>query len=235
VSAQRRNLRADIAAARGLGYDRIVAATLKTLDVHPMYIQSDDLVKHFREAFATPLGYSPPKHHPNCLVDAEVLPDDIRKNRFFLYFHIDSETRTDRKYQILRAHLRYRPRPSGPIPQLLKSLREQGLTIAWVEKLMPKTDNPVFFVEAKLALPSEERPGVRLSPPVSIGGSTLKKCGEEYRADKTVVGKVETFRWSEKGPGKVSVWLNYSHPGKAVASIWDDEEIRCRSLLQQLV
>jgi hypothetical protein len=201
-----------------------------------MYTQTDVLIEHFRKVLTLPLGYSPPKDDPDSLVEAQVLPDDIRKSKLFLNFHVDRDSRGDKRYPILSAHLRYRHRPPGPIPPLLKTLRAAGSTIGWVERAVLSLGDPTFFVEAELEVPSEERPGARIAPPVSVGGSTLKKCGEEYSAGRTVIGQVAAFRWRESGSANVRLWLTYSHqPVEHVAAIWDDEERRCQGLLQQLV
>ncbi len=89
-----------------LGYDRRVTATLKALDVYPMYSQTSASVDRVRKVLAEPLGYTAPEDDPDCLVHGQVLPEDTKTNKLYLTFHLIAKTRR-------RSGARYLPHTSA--------------------------------------------------------------------------------------------------------------------------
>ncbi len=125
------------------------------------------------------------------------------------------------------------------MPTVLKTLRAHGRHFGWVEQFAQTLDKAgglvIFWVQAELELPNAEKPATQINPHITVSGSTLRKCGEEYRGEGVEIGQVEAYRWRDRGEGIGQIWLDYSHAiERPVESIFEDEERRCRSLLQQL-
>jgi hypothetical protein len=199
-----------------------------------MYVQTEAALKSFREHLAEPLAYTPPEDDSNCIVAAQVLPSDVRKRKFYLYFHADKDSNTKRSERLISAHLRYRERPSGRIPSDMNALKERGLTSEWAEQKLREMKPLLVLVEAELTLPSRERQP-SLKPPIRVGSTALKSCGEEYRAEKTAINELTKYRWSETRDGTITIWLAYSRTSvESVNGCWHDEEKRCREYLQLL-
>jgi hypothetical protein len=222
-----------------LGYDGDVTASLRGLDIFPIYEYSDALAKELREKLAQPLGFSDPED-AEALVRGELLPGDLRKDASYLFFHADVEdlgaASSSRSRKIITAHFKYRRRPSGRVPKRMNIHRVDGRTIEWAERLFSGIGaGGVFFVEAELTLPKGE--GGRAPtpiPPISVGKAVLKRCGEDYRGN-VIVGEVSQYRWLEALDGTTTVWLSYSHvPRAGDIGYWNGEEKRCREHLRQL-
>lgn len=218
-------------------YHRQVPATLRSLDVFIGLGETDDLVRQFGRRLSKPLKFKP--HKPNALVYAQVVPEDLDSNPYYLSFHADADDNVDapKADRLLTIHMDYELRPPGPVPRGLLGRRSRGQTVRWVEKNISElAGNALMFVEATLELKQWRRclplPGV---PPLEANVS-LKLSGLEYRA-KRELGKVSRFRWSERydGPG-LDVSISYSYATKKIApDIWVGEEKRCRRHLRTLL
>jgi hypothetical protein len=226
--------RSGLAGPLRLSYNLAVTATLRSLDLYPMYVQTDARLRQFKELLADPLGYSPKSESPRCIAEAGVLPPDEKKHKYYLYFHADKDPGGRGGEPLISVHLRYRQRPRGPVPKETKDLKVRGLTSVWAEHTMRTLDPILVLVEAELTFPSKERQP-SMKPAIRVGSSALKSCGEEYRAERMKIDALSTYRWSEDSGGTITVWLSYSRRSvEQKNGCWVDEEKRCREYLQQL-
>jgi hypothetical protein len=222
----------------GVSYDGNVTAALRNLDVYVVFLQTEELLARFHDALAVPLGHRPEPDEENDLVNAQLVPKDLRRTKHFVYFHADKDVGKEKlkKDRVVMVHLRYRLRPEGAVPSDMKALRAKGKTVEWAEETISGFGKPVVFVEAQLHLTHWERRRPALdTPALEVGGARLKHCGAEYRGEASV-GQINAFRWVEREPGTLDAWLTYSYPLKEkVQNIWRLEEERCGKWLEQLV
>lgn len=219
------------------GYKSTVTARLEELDLYVMLRQTETNLAFVRDNITSKVGVDGVAAHSDELVRAALLPKDVKKNRHYLFFHIDQSPADEkRKPFILSAHLSFRARPSGGLPKQLADWRKSGITIEWLEgEMRGLFDDPVTFVEAHLRLKQGDA-GTRtvMDPPLRLGGADLRRRGEEYRADKAEVGKVNKYRWSEDDDGTADVWLSYAHTDKPSGGFWAEEQRRCLGFLERL-
>ena len=223
-----------------LGYERAVAATLRSLDLSVMYARSDELVASVRERLAVPMSYVTPEDDPQALAYGQVLPEDLEKDDRYLFFHADLEdveaTGPEGPHLVI-AHLQYRKRPNHNPPQHMQDNSAAGRTVGWAEQVFASIATigpPIVFVDAQLSLSSDERQERPLIPPIKVGGATLKRRGEEY-VGAVVVGEVSRYRWLESANGSTRIWLAYSHKGlDASRGFWVHEGERCIEHLRTL-
>jgi hypothetical protein len=91
-------------------------------------------------------------------------------------------------------------------------------------------------VEAELGIPNRDRrKTVEPVPPIQLEKSTLRRRGEEYRSESTVLGGVTRYRWVEKESGEIGVWLAYTHIEPIEEGFFRAEEARCRDYLKMLL
>jgi hypothetical protein len=215
------------------------------LDFHVLFPETKERLDFCRQNLALPLAFESPPDDKPCIVEGSVLPADTRRDKRYVWFHVDGARRgtgelKPKAASLMLAHLRYRERPSGPVPKELSKHKSAGLTTEWLEKLLRElrslAKNNIVMVEAELALPGKDRSKTAEPvPPIQLEKSTLRRRGEEYRSADPAVGGVMRYRWLEKESGEVSVWIAYSHIEAIEGSIFKAEETRCRAYLKKLL
>lgn len=224
------------------GYKGAVTAHVVQLDLHIFVRETKGLLEFCRQNLATPLKYQPPEEDQVCVVEASLMPSEPKRNKRYAWFHVDagSAREKNKANPLLLAHLRYRERPAGPVPQELRKNKSAGFTIEWVEKVLRELQDEakggIIIVEAELKLPMKDRKkAVEPMPAIQLDKSSLRRRGEEYRSDATTPGTVSRYRWLERESGEISVWLTYSHTNKTKESFFLAEEARCRDYLKRLL
>jgi hypothetical protein len=188
---------------------------------------------------AAPLAYVAPPEDPKSIVETYLLPENMRSQKHYVYAHMDgSRPERSGRFPAITTHVQYFMRPKSTPPKEMQARRKAGFTVEWFENELRELQTGwLVFVDAELIVPNEDRAaGHGAGPKISVGSSTLKRRGEEYRSeDPAKSGDVTRYRWLEDDKGGLRVWLSFSHSDGNPGSFWKTEEERCRGYLQALL